>query len=63
VRAVIVELTLNDLQEALTDYCFKQGLSQPDGVIIKSHSKQIVVNLHPGELIIADEFKHRSNPS
>lgn len=62
-RAVIIELTLNDLQEALTDYCHRQGFEQPDGVVIQSYSKQIVVNLRPGEFIIADEFKHRSNPS
>lgn len=62
-RALLVELTLNDLQTALTDYCHKLGFEQPDGVIIRSHSKQIVVNLRPGELVIADEFRHRSMPS
>jgi len=63
-KAIIVELTLNDLQEALTDYCAKQGfVEQPEGVIVHSRTKQIVVNLRHGELIIVDEFKHKSKPS
>jgi hypothetical protein len=61
-RALTVQMTLADLQEALLDYCFKKGCPQPDAVYVASHSKGITVELRPGGIVDADEFRHRAHP-
>ena len=54
-----IELTLNELQEALREYCLQRGYN-PSCVSIVSHAKSITVELEPNGLVAADEFKHRA---
>ena len=54
-----VELTLNELQEALREYCLQRGYN-PSCVRIISYAKSIEVELVPNGLVTADEFKHRA---
>jgi hypothetical protein len=55
-----VELTLDELQEALREYCLQRGFN-PSCVVIGSYAKTIMVELEPNGLVTADEFKHRAN--
>lgn len=56
-----ITITLNELQEALNDYAFKKGVSQPEVCIVESYDKpRIVVELYPGGLVTATAFRHRS---
>lgn len=56
-----ITITLNELQEALNDYAFKKGVSQPEVCIVESYdTARIIVELRPGGLIQAFEFRHRS---
>jgi len=55
-----VTISLAELQEALNDYAFKKGTPQPYAVTVVSHSKSIHVELHPGGIVEADEFRHRA---
>jgi len=52
-----IYMTTKELQQALRDYCAANG-GVPMTVIIKSHNREISVDLHPGGMITADEFRH-----
>ena len=52
-----VSITTKELQQALRDYCAANG-GIPVVVTIQSYEKQIVVDLRPGGMITADEFRH-----
>jgi hypothetical protein len=54
-----VALTLNELQEALREYCLQRGYN-PSCVIISSYEKTIMVELEPNGLVTADGFSHRA---
>jgi hypothetical protein len=58
-RTLTVEITLAELQDALREYCLKQGYN-PNQVVVVSYAKTISVELKPDGLVIADEFKHRA---
>ena len=56
-----VTLSLQELQEALVDFCAKKGLSQPDLISIQSYDKvRITVDPAPGGFVEADAFRHRA---
>lgn len=55
-----VTISLSELQEALLDFCEKSGFPQPQCVTINSHNKNITVELSPGGIVDADEFRHRA---
>ena len=60
-RAAHVELSLAELQQALREYCAKQGfLPLPDSVTVVSYTKSISVELFPNGLVTAEEFRHRA---
>jgi hypothetical protein len=55
-------LSLNELQQALLDYCAKHAASQPEIVFVESHDKvRITIELRPGGLVEAGQFHHRSS--
>ena len=56
-----VELSVSELQDALTTYCQATWNFIPVSVVIRSHAKAIVVELSAGGLISADEFRHRAD--
>ena len=58
-RVASVELTLEELQDALRSYCRSRGLD-PYQVIVTSYSKMIRVELCAGGIVEADEFRHRA---
>ena len=56
-----VHITLQELQEALADYCVKHGVEPaPDLVTITSFGKSITVDLAPGGVVDADAFRHEA---
>lgn len=61
-RIQTIAISLNDLQEALTDWAAKKGAGQPDEVLVESHGKAVItIELRPGGLVEAYHFKHRSD--
>jgi hypothetical protein len=58
-KTLSVELTLEDLQDALRSYCQLRGVD-PHSVFIVSHSKAIRVELFAGGIVESDEFRHRA---
>ena len=60
-RIHALTLSLAELQQALRDYAEKHASSQPDVVYVESFGKvKIVVDLRPGAVIEAAEFRHRA---
>lgn len=60
-KTPIVEITLLELQEALTQYCAKHVTSQVECVHVTSHDKLLLsIELRPKGLVEGENFKHRS---
>lgn len=55
-----VEITLDELQQALRNYCRDNHNVEPETVVIVSHSKTIEVELCDQGLVTAEEFRHRA---
>lgn len=59
-RTSIVEISLEELQEALRNYCNNYAVGRPDVVHVVSYDKVVIrVDLYPKGCVQATEFRHR----
>lgn len=60
-KTPIVEITLLELQEALTQYCAKHVTSQVERVDVTSNGQILLrIELRPSGLVTSKTFTHRS---
>lgn len=57
-----ITITLDELREAIVDYCYKSASSQPSVVFVESHDTvRLSIELRPGGLVEGTAFKHRTS--